>query len=226
MPPFVIAVSCSPEHTFSKPNQESIRLIEGFGVEGDAHAGKKIKHRYLAKLDPERPNLCQVHLIHGELLDKLQGQGFSVAPGELGENITTKGVDLLGLPTGTKLKIGKNAVVTLTSLRNPCIQIDQFQKGLLKKVLYSDEEGNIVREAGVMVLEFVSQYVDLMPTASGAVSLCPFHNDYHPSLGVNEEGNYGNCWAGCGGGSVIDSWQKWRKCDFTTAVRELAGMVL
>ena len=150
MTPFVNAVSLSAEHTFSKPNQNSIRLIEGFGVEGDAHAGKKVKHRYLAKLDTERPNLRQVHLIHVELLDKLHEKGFSVAPGELGENITTKGIDLLGLPTGTMLKIGKNAVVEITGLRNPCIQIDRFQKGLLKAVLYKDLDGNLVREAGVM----------------------------------------------------------------------------
>ncbi len=150
MPSYVIAVSISAEHTFSKPNQKSIILIEGLGVEGDAHAGKKVKHRYLAKLDPKRPNLRQVHLIHVELLDKLYEKGFSVAPGQLGENITTKGVDLLGLPTGAKLKIGKKAVVEITGLRNPCKQIDRFQKGLQRALLSKDEERNLVREAGVM----------------------------------------------------------------------------
>jgi MOSC domain-containing protein YiiM len=104
----------------------------------------------LKKLDPERPNLRQVHLIPVELLDKLHEKGFSVNPGELGENITTKGVYLLGLPTGTKLKIGKHAVVELTGLRNPCKQIDQFQKGLQNALLFADEDGNLVNEAGVM----------------------------------------------------------------------------
>ena len=114
-----------------------------------------VKHRYLVKCDPERPNLRQVHLIQGELLDKLRKNGFLVAPGQLGENITTKGADLLSLPTGTKLKIGNNAVVEITGLRNPCIQIDQFQKGLLKAVLYKDAEGKLVREAGVMGIVLV-----------------------------------------------------------------------
>ena len=155
MSPFVIAVSRSAKHTFSKPNQKSIILIEGLGVEGDAHAGKMVKHRYLVKCDPERPNLRQVHLIQGELLDKLQKKSFLAAPGQLGENIMTKGVDLLSLPTGTKLKIGNNAVVEITGLRNPCIQIDQFQKGLLKAVLYKDAEGKLIREAGVMGIVLV-----------------------------------------------------------------------
>jgi hypothetical protein len=81
-------------------------------------------------------------------------------------------------------------------------------------------------KASVTVLEFVSQYVDLKPTASGAIGLCPFHDDHHPSLGVNDAGNYWNCFAGCGGGSVIDFWMKWKRCEFTTAMGELAEMVL
>ena len=150
MNPIVIAVSCSPQHTFSKPNQPLIKLIEGKGVEGDVHAGKKVKHRYLVNIDSTKPNLRQVHLIQAELFDELNANGFSVGPGQLGENITTVGVDLLALPTATKLFIGPEAVVELTALRNPCFQIDNFQKGMLKAVLYRDEDGNIIRKAGVM----------------------------------------------------------------------------
>jgi MOSC domain-containing protein YiiM len=146
----VVSVSRSVEHTFSKPNEDSIRLIEGFGVEGDAHAGKTVKHRYLVGKDPTRPNIRQVHLIHTELLDELNEKGFSVEPGQLGENITTRGVDLLALSTGTKLYIGSNVLIELTALRHPCVQIDWFQKGMLKEVLYKDEDGNLVRRTGVM----------------------------------------------------------------------------
>ena len=150
MNPIVIAVSRSAQHTFSKPNQAVIDLIKGFGVEGDAHAGKKVKHRYLVEKDPKKPNLRQVHLIQAELLDELNAKGFSVDPGQLGENITTRGVDLLALPTGTKMQMGGEAVIELTALRNPCFQIDNFQKGVLKAVLDRDEEGNLIRKTGVM----------------------------------------------------------------------------
>ncbi len=120
MNPMVIAVSCRAQHTFSKPNQSSINLIEGIGVEGDAHSGKTVKHRYLVGIDGTKPNLRQVHLMQAELFDELNTKGFSVGPGQLGENITTRGVDLLALPTGTKLQISTEAVVELTALRNPC----------------------------------------------------------------------------------------------------------
>ena len=146
----VIAVSCSAQHTFSKQNQSFIRLIAGIGVEGDAHAGKMVKHRFLARKDPTRSNLRQVHLIQAELLDELNARGFSVGSGELGENITTRGVDLLALPTGTKLHIGTEAVIELTALRNPCHQIDDFQEGMLEALLDTDEGGNVIRKAGVM----------------------------------------------------------------------------
>ena len=150
MNPVVIAVSLSKTHTFSKPNQEAIQLIAGLGVEGDAHSGKTVKHRFLVKKDASRPNVRQIHLIHAELLDSLEEKGFTVLPGQLGENITTRGVALLELPTDTILKIGEEAVIKITALRNPCRQIDEFQKGLLKEVLYKDEEGNLVRATGVM----------------------------------------------------------------------------
>jgi len=150
MDPIVIAVSRSETHSFSKPNQDVIKLIEGIGVEGDAHSGKTVKHRFLVKKDALRPNIRQVHLIHNELLDELNAKGFSVNPGQLGENITTSGIDLLALPTGTILGVGGDVVIEVTALRNPCKQIDEFQEGMLKAVLYKDEKGNLVRKTGVM----------------------------------------------------------------------------
>ncbi|GGO14529.1 MOSC domain-containing protein [Microbispora rosea subsp. aerata] len=146
----VTAVSRSATHTFSKTPLESIRLLAGLGVEGDAHSGVTVKHRSRVARDPSQPNLRQVHLIHAELHDELREAGFTVQPGEMGENITTRGVDLLALPTGTRLHLGETAVVEVTGLRNPCAQIDDFQDGLLKAVLDRDEEGNVVRKAGVM----------------------------------------------------------------------------
>jgi MOSC domain-containing protein YiiM len=150
MDQIVIAVSLSETHSFSKTNQPAIELIEDFGVDGDAHSGKTVKHRFLVNKDATKPNIRQVHLIHIELLDFLEEKGFTVHPGQLGENITTRGVDLLELPTDTILKIGEKAVVKITALRNPCKQIDEFQKGIFKEVLYKDEEGNLVRKTGVM----------------------------------------------------------------------------
>ncbi len=146
----VTAVSRNSSHSFSKPNLASIRLLAGLGVEGDAHLGTTVKHRSRVAKDPSQPNLRQVHLIHTELFDELKGKGFAVAPGEMGENVTTRGIDLLGLPTGTRLFIGESAVVEVTGLRNPCVQIDRFQKGLMKAVLDKDEQGNLIRKSGVM----------------------------------------------------------------------------
>jgi MOSC domain-containing protein YiiM len=146
----VTAVSSSGEYTFTKPARDSITLLTGLGVEGDVHSGVTVKHRSRVAQDPTQPNLRQVHLIHQELFTELSEQGFAVAPGQLGENITTTGIDLLGLPVGTLLRIGEEAVVEVTGLRNPCLQIDNFQEGLLKKVVGRDEAGNIVRRAGIM----------------------------------------------------------------------------
>jgi MOSC domain-containing protein YiiM len=148
--PVVIAVSLSPEHAFSKARQRAIRLLAGLGVEGDAHAGETVQHRSRAARDPALPNLRQVHLIHAELLAELNGGGFDVSPGDLGENVTTHGVELLALPTGAQLRLGEHAVVELTGLRNPCVQLDGFQKGLQAAVLDRDEAGQLVRKSGVM----------------------------------------------------------------------------
>jgi len=148
----VQAVSGSPTHTFAKPNQESIRLLAGLGVEGDAHLGKTVQHRSRVARDPSQPNLRQVHLIHAELHDELRAAGFAVSAGQMGENVTTRGIDLLGLPTGTRLRLGKTAVVEVTGLRNPCLQLDRFQSGLMAAVLSRDEHGALIRKAGVMAI--------------------------------------------------------------------------
>ncbi|WP_327694163.1 MOSC domain-containing protein [Streptomyces sp. NBC_00459] len=146
----VVAVSSNGGYSFSKPNRDSVRLLAGLGVEGDVHAGTTVKHRSRMAKDPTVPNLRQVHLIHEELLTEVGEEGFEVAPGELGENITTRGIDLLALPVGTLLHIGDDVVLTVTGLRNPCLQIDNFQDGLLKRVVGRDDAGNVVRKAGIM----------------------------------------------------------------------------
>lgn len=145
----VDSVHASGDHGFSKPSVERVVLIEGVGVEGDAHAGVTVQHRSRVAADPSQPNLRQVHLIHGELFDRLAAAGHDVVPGDLGENVTTRGIDLLGLPVGTRLRIG-GAVVTVTGLRNPCQQINDFQPGLLKQLLRRGDDGEVERLAGVM----------------------------------------------------------------------------
>ncbi|HEX8906434.1 MAG TPA: MOSC domain-containing protein [Longimicrobiaceae bacterium] len=148
----VTAVGRSGAHTFSKPSAEAIRLVAALGVEGDAHAGATVKHRSRVARDPTQPNLRQVHLIHAELHDELRAGGFNVAAGDMGENVTTRGVDLLALPTGTRLRLGDDAVVEVTGLRNPCAQLDRFQPGLMAAVLGRDEHGGLVRKAGIMAV--------------------------------------------------------------------------
>lgn len=146
----ILAVSLHEHHSFSKMNQRSIRLIAGHGVEGDAHAGATVKHRSRVSQDPNQPNLRQVHFIHGELHDELRQAGFHVSAGRMGENITTRGIDLLALPKGTCLYLGDQAVVEVTGLRNPCAQLGNYQSGLMKAVLNHDQQGNLVRKSGIM----------------------------------------------------------------------------
>ncbi|MDP1867601.1 MOSC domain-containing protein [Bradyrhizobium sp.] len=146
----VLAVSARRGHHFSKTPSLSIRLLRGLGVAGDAHMGETVKHRSRVRRDPTQPNLRQVHLIHAGLFDELRGKGFVVRPADLGENVTTSGIDLLALPSGTRLHLGTSAVVEITGLRNPCIQIDTFQKGLMAATLDKDADGNLIRKAGVM----------------------------------------------------------------------------
>ena len=146
----VVAVARDDEHRFSKPTRESITLVAGIGVEGDAHAGTTVQHLSRVRRDPTTPNLRQVHLIHSELFDDMAGRGHEVPPGGLGENITTAGVDLLGLSRGTRLEIGDEAVIEITGLRNPCAQINGLSDGLMKELVYVDASGDTVRLAGVM----------------------------------------------------------------------------
>jgi MOSC domain-containing protein YiiM len=146
----VVAVSLRHGHHFSKTPGLCIRLLTGLGVAGDAHMGETVKHRSRVRKDPTQPNLRQVHLIHAELFDELRAKGFAVQPGDLGENLTTSGLDLLALPTGARLHIGASAVVEVTGLRNPCVQIDGFKKGLMAATLDKDADGNLIRKAGIM----------------------------------------------------------------------------
>ena len=152
MDPVVVAVGRSASHSFSKPLALSIRLTAGQGVDGDAHRGTTVKHRSRVARDPTQPNLRQVHLIHAELHEELRALGFDVAPGDMGENITTRDIDLLALPTGTRLGIGEAAVVEVTGLRNPCVQLDRFQQGLMAATLARDADGSLIRKAGVMAI--------------------------------------------------------------------------
>jgi MOSC domain-containing protein YiiM len=146
----VTAVASDGEHRFSKPVRDRIVLLAGLGVEGDAHAGVTVKHRSRVKVDPGAANLRQVHLIHAELHDELAAAGFAVAAGAMGENVTTRGVDLLGLSKGARLRLGGTALVEITGLRNPCRQLDGLQPGLMQSVLGRDEAGGRVLRAGVM----------------------------------------------------------------------------
>lgn len=146
----VIAVSRKATHGPDKPNWEGIRLIAGQGVEGDAHCGPLVKHRSRVARDPTQPNVRQVHLIHAELHDELLDLGFAVTPGLMGENITTRGVDLLALCRGARLAIGREVIVEITGLRNPCYQLDDLLPGLMAACLGRDSAGNPVRKAGVM----------------------------------------------------------------------------
>jgi MOSC domain-containing protein YiiM len=150
MAPHVAAVHRSGSHTFSKATVPTIELVSGLGVAGDAHAGTTVRHRSRVRRDPSQPNLRQVHLIHGELHDELATRGFDVAPGAMGENVTTRGLDLLALSRGTRLLLGADAVVEVTGLRNPCAQLDALHPGLMAAVLDRDARGRLVRKAGIM----------------------------------------------------------------------------
>jgi MOSC domain-containing protein YiiM len=150
MIPTVLAVSKNSRHEFSKLPCESIQLLVGLGIQGDAHMGETVKHRSRVRVDPTQPNLRQVHLLHDELIEALRDQGFSVEHGSMGENITTRGLDLLALPRHTLLRIGQSGVIEITGLRNPCHQIDDYQDGLLDAVLERRSNGELIRKAGVM----------------------------------------------------------------------------
>lgn len=146
----VVAVSRSATHTMAKENVLCVRLLAGLGVEGDAHAGATVKHRSRVRQDPTQPNLRQVHLIQAELHDELRAKGFELVPGQMGENVTTRGVDLLALPKGSLLHLGPDAIVEVMGLRNPCTQLDGIRSGLMNAVLDREADGGLLRKAGIM----------------------------------------------------------------------------
>ncbi|KAL2630260.1 hypothetical protein R1flu_014946 [Riccia fluitans] len=176
----VAAVSIKKEGLISKENQKSIRLITGEGVAEDAHCGEKVQHIYSKKVDPNQPNLRQVHLIHSELHDELKTAGFKVGPGQMGENVTTRGIDLLSLPLGTRLLIGSGAVLQVTGIREACSKLNTIQKGLLKAVQYSDGQGNMVRKAGIMSI--VVQGAEIRPGDEIQVELPAYPHEPLPAL--------------------------------------------
>lgn len=157
--PRVIAVCASPSHSMSKPRMEMIRLIKGLGVDGDAHCGEKVKHRSRVRQDPTQANLRQVHLMHAELFEELLARGYTLHPGVMGENITTQGLDILNLPGGTHLHLGPNAVLEVTGLRNPCLQLNSIAPGLMEEVLQRTGEHGLIRKAGIMSIVVASGVV-------------------------------------------------------------------
>ena len=148
----VLAVARRRRHHLSKLPEPEILLFKGLGVGGDAHAGATVQHRSRVAANPDQPNLRQVHLLHAELIDQLVAQGFAVAPAVMGENVTTRGIALLDLPRGTRLALGPSAVVELTGLRNPCIQLERYQAGLMQAMLERAPDGRLIRKAGVMAI--------------------------------------------------------------------------
>jgi MOSC domain-containing protein YiiM len=158
MSPVVVAVSLCSRYSFTKPTALEIRLIAGLGVEGDVHSGATVKHRSRMAHNPQLPNLRQVHLVHEELHDELRAAGFHVGPGIIGENVTTRGLDLLGLPAGTRLHLGDAAVIEVTGLRNPCAQLDKYQAGLMNAVL-EKADGKVIRKSGIMAIVLESGIV-------------------------------------------------------------------
>jgi MOSC domain-containing protein YiiM len=174
--PTVVAVARAPGHRFTKPTQLEIRLLAGLGVAGDAHQGVTVKHRSRVARDPTQPNLRQVHLLHSELLEELRRSGLDVGPGTMGENVTTRGIDLLGLPRGTRLRLGDDAVVEITGLRNPCVQLDRYQPGLMAATLDRDAKGNLIRKAGIMGIVIAGGDV----RAGDAVRIEPPPEPHHP----------------------------------------------
>ena len=149
---YIQALAQDGAHRFSKQPVESLKLLTGLGVEGDAHAGVTVKHRSRVARDPLQPNLRQLHLLHAEIFDELAPQGFALQAGDIGENVTTRGIDLLGLGTGTRLCLGTEAVVEITGLRNPCAQLDHFLPGLMAAMLGRDAAGGLIRKSGVMAI--------------------------------------------------------------------------
>jgi MOSC domain-containing protein YiiM len=173
--PRVLSVAASSTHGFSKQARETIDLVAGLGVAGDAHAGTTGKHRSRVRVDPTQPNLRQVHLIHTELLAELAGRGFAVEPGDLGENILTTDINLLSLPRASVLAIGPSARLEVTGLRNPCAQIEAFQAGLLAAVIDQAPDGSLIRKAGIMTIVLASGPIGPEDAISVELPPPPYH---------------------------------------------------
>jgi len=171
----VLSVSRDSEHRFTKPSCEAITLLEGLGVAGDAHLGVTVQHRSRVAADPTRPNLRQVHLIHSELFAEVTAVGFTLRPGDMGENVTTAGIDLLALPRGARLQIGPDALVEVTGLRNPCAQINAFEPGLLKTMVGHDDKGQVIRKAGIMAIVLQSGVIRPGDTITVTLPQEPHH---------------------------------------------------
>ena len=154
--PRVVSVSLSPKHSFSKTPAAEIRILADLGVEGDAHAGEQVQHLYRVRKNPNAPNLCQVHLISTEFLDELHTLGFPLQPGEIGENLAVRGINLLTLPVGALLRIGADVVLQITGLRDPCQKLNSLAPGLMKACIARGSDGSVVRKAGVMSLAVTS----------------------------------------------------------------------
>ena len=148
----VIALHRSAVHNFSKQPETSLNLLQGLGIEGDAHMGATVKHRSRVAANPNQPNLRQVHLLHAEMIDEIRGKGFDIKSGDVGENITTHGIDLINLPRHTRLHIGSSVILSVTGLRNPCAQLDNFQSGLTQAFLGKTADGKLIRKAGIMAI--------------------------------------------------------------------------
>ncbi len=170
----VVAVAADRGHHFSKPTRDRVILVEGHGVEGDAHAGAFVRHRYLARRRPRLPNLRQIHLLPAELFASLLEAGFEVAAGDLGENITTAGLDLERMPLGTLIKLGPTALIELTGLRTPCVLIDRFRAGLKRQVISSAETGPPFK-SGVLGVVRAGGTVAAGDAARVRLPPCPFH---------------------------------------------------
>ncbi|MEM7323087.1 MAG: MOSC domain-containing protein [Actinomycetota bacterium] len=171
----MVGLQRSTEHSFHKFGESELELIAGIGVSGDAHAGARVRHRSRVAADPTQPNLRQVHLIHAELFELLADRGFTVSAGDMGENITTSGIDLLGLPVGATLAIGEDTILSVTGLRNPCRQLNDFQDGLTGAVLDRAEDGSLIRLAGVMAVVVRSGVIALGDNISVALPPVPHH---------------------------------------------------
>ena len=148
----VAGVFVSGGHTFSKSERYSVTLLQGLGIEGDAHCGSTVQHLSDRKKNSTRSNLRQLHLIQSELIEELNATGFDVRPGDLGENITTGQIDLPALPQGTLLRIGDTAVVEITGLRTPCFKIERFRKGLRSAVTEHRHGGPATLKGALMAI--------------------------------------------------------------------------